>query len=79
MRFLIGLIESLQRSGLMTGARMCVTCRFIREDIYPGEPSPHHCGLLDAPLGGADLRVDCPEHEAVQPGLAHPKAEVLKC
>jgi DNA-binding MarR family transcriptional regulator len=63
MRFLIGLIGSLQRSGLITVARMCVTCSFFLQDIHPGEPAPHHCGLLDVPLGGADLRVDCPEHE----------------
>ena len=63
MRFLIRLIGSLQRSGLITVARMCVTCSFFLQDIHPGEPSPHHCGLLDVPLGGADLRVDCPEHE----------------
>ena len=36
-RFLIGLIGSLQRSGLIT-ARMCVTCKFFRQDIHPGEP-----------------------------------------
>jgi len=63
MRFLIGLIGSLQTSGLITVARMCVTCKFFRQDIHPGEPSPHHCGLLDIPLGRAHLRVDCPEHE----------------
>jgi DNA-binding MarR family transcriptional regulator len=63
MRFLIGLIGSLQRSGLITVARMCVTCSFFRQDIHPGEASPHHCALLDVPLGRADLRVDCPEHE----------------
>ena len=63
MRFLMGLIGSLQRSGLITVARMCVTCRFFRQDIHPGEPSPHQCALLDVPLGRADLRVDCPEHE----------------
>ena len=63
MPFLIGLIGSLQRSGLITVARMCVTCRFFRQDIHPGEPSPHHCGLLDVPLGRADLRADCPEYE----------------
>jgi DNA-binding MarR family transcriptional regulator len=63
MSFLIGLIGSLQRSGLITVARMCVTCNFFRQDIHPGEPSPHHCGLLDVPLGRADLRVDCPEYE----------------
>jgi DNA-binding MarR family transcriptional regulator len=65
MRFLIELAGSLQRSGLITVARMCVTCRFFRRDVHPGGDSPHHCGLLDVPLGGSNLRVDCPEHEAV--------------
>ena len=63
MHFLIGLIGSLQRSGFITVARMCVTCRFFKQDIHPGEPLLHHCALLDVPLGRADLRVDCPEHE----------------
>jgi DNA-binding MarR family transcriptional regulator len=65
MRLLMELAGSLQRSGLITVARMCVTCRFFRRDVRPGEVSPHHCGLLDVPLGGSNLRVDCPEHEAV--------------
>jgi DNA-binding MarR family transcriptional regulator len=64
MSFLMGLTGSLQRSGLITVARMCVTCRFFRRDVHPGNASPHHCGLLDVPLGGHNLRVDCPEHEA---------------
>jgi DNA-binding MarR family transcriptional regulator len=64
MRFLIGLAGSLQRSGLITVARMCVTCRFFQRDFHPGEATPHYCGLLDVPLGGGDLRTDCPEHEA---------------
>jgi DNA-binding MarR family transcriptional regulator len=64
MRFLMELAGSMQRSGLITVARMCVTCRFFRRDIRPGKPSPHHCGLLDVPLGRPNLRVDCPEHEA---------------
>ena len=65
MRLLMELAGSLQRSGLITVARMCVTCRFFRRDVRPGETSPHHCGLLNVPLGGSDLRVDCPEHEAL--------------
>jgi DNA-binding MarR family transcriptional regulator len=64
MRFLIELAGSLQRSGLITVARMCVTCRFFQRNFHPGEATPHHCGLLDVPLGGGDLRTDCPEHEA---------------
>ena len=63
MRFLMSLIGSLQKSGLITVARMCVTCRFFRPDAHPGEGSSHHCALLDVPLSGSDLRADCPEHK----------------
>ena len=63
MRFLMRLIASLQRSGVITVSRMCVTCRFFRPDEHPGSDSPHHCALLDVPLTGSDLRADCPEHE----------------
>lgn len=63
MAFLMRLITSLQSSGAISVARMCVTCRFFRRDVHPGDDSPHHCGLLDVPLAGSDLRLDCPEHE----------------
>jgi DNA-binding MarR family transcriptional regulator len=63
MHFLMGLIGSLQRSGLITVARMCVTCRFFRPDAHPDESSSHHCALLDVPLSDSDLRADCPEHK----------------
>jgi DNA-binding MarR family transcriptional regulator len=63
MRFLMQLIASLQRSGVIIVSRMCVTCRFFRRDEHPGSDSPHHCALLDVPLAGSDLRIDCPEHE----------------
>ncbi len=63
MRFLMRLIASLQKAGVITVVRMCATCRFFRRDAHPGSDSPHHCALLDAPLAGSDLRVDCPEHE----------------
>jgi hypothetical protein len=66
MRFLMQLIGSLQRSGVITVARMCVTCRFFKPDIHPDSDSPHHCGLLDVPLAGSDLRIDCPEHEPIR-------------
>ena len=60
---LLGVIAGLQRSGAITVARMCTTCRFFRPAAHPGEPRPHHCALLDAPLGEGDLRVDCDEHQ----------------
>ncbi len=65
MRFLMRLISALQGAGVITVARMCVTCRFFRPNAHLGSASPHHCALLDLPLSGADLRTDCPEHEPV--------------
>lgn len=63
LRFLMRLIGSLQRSGVITVARMCVTCRFFQPDAHPGAEAPHQCGLLKVPLAASDLRIDCPEHE----------------
>jgi DNA-binding MarR family transcriptional regulator len=65
---LLDLIGDLQRDGVITVARMCTTCRFFARDAHLGQPLRHHCRLLDAPIGQADLRVDCPEH---QPALGH--------
>jgi DNA-binding MarR family transcriptional regulator len=61
LRLLLDLIAGLQRAGVVTVARMCVTCRFFRQDAHG--PERHHCALLDLPLAPPDLRVDCPEHE----------------
>ncbi len=63
VRFLMNLIASLQRAGVITVARMCVTCRFFRRDEHPNSDSPHHCALLDVSLADSDLRADCREHE----------------
>ena len=60
---LLDLIAGLQSSGAITVARMCVTCRFFRRDAHPNSARPHHCALVDAPLGSGELRVDCAEHE----------------
>ncbi|MCD6726141.1 MAG: MarR family winged helix-turn-helix transcriptional regulator [Solirubrobacteraceae bacterium] len=60
---LLELIGGLQREGVVTVARMCTTCRFFRRDAHPEAPLRHHCALLDSPLGSAELRVDCAEHE----------------
>jgi DNA-binding MarR family transcriptional regulator len=61
LRLLLDLIAGFQRAGVVTLARMCVTCRFFRPNTHG--PERHHCALLDLPLAPADLRVDCPEHE----------------
>lgn len=63
MKFLMHLIESLQRVGLIAISRMCLTCRFFQADAHPNPAAPHHCRLLDKPLANSDLRLDCLEHE----------------
>jgi DNA-binding MarR family transcriptional regulator len=64
LALLLDVIAGLQRTGAVSVARMCTTCRFFRPEAHPGQARRHHCALLDAPLTDGDLRVDCPEHEA---------------
>ena len=63
LRLLLDLIAGLQRSGAITVARMCVTCRFFRHDAHPDSARPHHCALVDTAIGDAELRIDCAEHQ----------------
>jgi DNA-binding MarR family transcriptional regulator len=60
---LVALVARLHEEGLVTVARTCGTCRFFRPDRHLGSERRHHCALLDLPLGGDNLRLDCPEHE----------------
>jgi len=61
--FLIRLIESLQRAGIISVARMCITCRFFQPNVAPESDSPHYCRLINKPLANSQLRIDCPDHE----------------
>lgn len=63
LRFLTAWIEEMLRAGIVTVARMCVTCRHFERNAHPGRRVRHHCRLLDVALIEDDLRVDCPEHE----------------
>jgi DNA-binding MarR family transcriptional regulator len=60
LSFLMRWIEALQNAGVVTVARMCITCRFYED---------HRCKLIGKPLPAEALRVDCPEHEQ-RPALA---------
>lgn len=62
---LVSLIGAMQREGWIQTDRMCTVCRFFERDRYPGTSSPHHCRFIDAPLRLVDLRIDCPDFEAV--------------
>ncbi|MEV4556827.1 MarR family winged helix-turn-helix transcriptional regulator [Kitasatospora sp. NPDC049285] len=59
LRVLLEAIASLHRTGRITVARTCLTCRFHRT-----EADGDWCDLLHSPLAPEALRVDCPEHQA---------------
>jgi hypothetical protein len=54
---LLELLTVLHRRGVISVARMCLTCRHMET-----EPSGRRCALIGIALDDANLRVDCPEH-----------------
>ena len=64
------IIHDLVATGRIPVARMCVTCVHFRPRAHGRGRGPHHCAFVDAPLGDADLRFDCPDHEAAEPDAA---------
>lgn len=67
---LIKMVRVLQLRGQIPVARMCVTCRFFRPHVNDDLRRPHHCAFVNAPLGGRDLRLECPDHETADPRQA---------
>ncbi|TET78254.1 MarR family transcriptional regulator [candidate division TA06 bacterium] len=65
MTFLMELIRSLQRSGIIEVARICFSCGNFQENAHPGSKKPHHCNLTSTPLAVIDLNIDCPMYEAL--------------
>lgn len=59
----IHMIRRLHEQGLISVARLCVTCTHFRPQVHTDRARPHHCALIDQALAAQDLRVDCAEHE----------------
>lgn len=57
---LLNIIRHLNRAGVITVQRMCMTCTHYRSS---GKGQKHFCTLLNQKLEVKDLRVDCPEYE----------------
>ena len=60
-------ISALQRQGAISPQRLCLSCSFFAPNLHRDKARPHHCRLVDAPLGEGDLRTDCPEHKGIGP------------
>ena len=65
---LVKMIRTLQERGQIPVVRMCITCRHFRPNVHPDPERPHHCSLVDNPLGDHQIRLDCPHHEPLGPG-----------
>lgn len=57
---LMEMIFRLQKAGIVSLQRMCFSCRFFEK-----RNTGFYCQMLQKPLEKQDLRVDCPEFEAV--------------
>ncbi len=57
---LLDIIRHLNRSGVITVQRMCMSCSYYQPS---DQGKKHFCTLLDQQLHVKDLRIDCPEHE----------------
>ncbi|MCC7524209.1 MAG: winged helix-turn-helix transcriptional regulator [Chitinophagaceae bacterium] len=59
---LLNIIRHLNRAGIITIPRMCMTCAYYQSQ---NENHKHFCHLLHQELQVTDLRLDCPEHKAI--------------
>jgi DNA-binding MarR family transcriptional regulator len=59
---LLELIYKLNQNGIISIQRMCFNCHFYGKNQHG---SAHFCNLLRMPLKAHELRVNCPEHNAV--------------
>lgn len=57
---LLSIIRHLNKAGIITIQRMCMTCAYYQP---PGKGRPPYCRLLNQELCVSDLRIDCPEHQ----------------
>ncbi len=60
---LTGIIDHLNKAGVISIQRMCLTCSFY---VAHRNGMPHYCRLLEKALEQAELRIDCPEHHPVE-------------
>ncbi|MDP3089380.1 MAG: MarR family winged helix-turn-helix transcriptional regulator [Nitrospira sp.] len=61
LRGLTKVIHSLQGQGVISVARMCAGCAYFQPYVHADAARPHHCGLVNKPMGEGQLRIDCPD------------------
>ena len=74
---LLQLIGQLQKTERFPELRACLSCKHFQPDRHQDAAAPHHCGLVDAPLSVAMLRIDCPDHLPADPAQQVKNWQVL--
>lgn len=64
---LLKLIAQLHKTERFPAVRACLSCAHFEPNKYPGQPAPHHCALVNAPLPISFIRIDCAEHVPADP------------
>lgn len=62
LRGLTKVIHSLQGQGVISVARMCAGCTYFQPYVHADAARPHHCGLVNKPMGEGQLRLDCSDY-----------------
>lgn len=68
-RGLMKMIVTLQQRDEAPASAMCLTCVHFRPEAHRDARLPHHCALVDAPLGHRHLRLECTDHEEAPPDV----------
>lgn len=61
---LLNLLISFEQDGLLSKHKICFTCRYLKQTTKNSK-TLYFCHLLNKPLSHSEIRIDCPEHEAV--------------
>lgn len=64
LKALFRMILVLLANGVIQEARMCLTCAEFRPNVHDDPERPHHCALVDMPLGLGNIRVECDDHRS---------------
>ena len=64
LKFLLDFIGKLDRKGIISATRTCITCKYFTITGPPSDPK-FFCLLLDKPLSNSELRADCEDHVCI--------------
>lgn len=61
---LLNLLLSFEKDGILNKHRICFSCRHLKQ-TKSGSKRNYFCYLLKKQLTNKEIRIDCPEHEAL--------------